>query len=84
MNTKHLKGQNQSGLPGGPPGDKKDDNVYMINCLYTNVCLKDKKDKPKKWEPPLPTRVGKKRKKGPDSVNKLPAGSNYFCFLFQI
>lgn len=27
---------------------------------------------PKKWEPPVPTRVGKKKKKGPDAVNKLP------------
>lgn len=26
----------------------------------------------KKWEPPLPTRVGKKKKKGPDAVTKLP------------
>lgn len=37
---------------------------------------KDKKDGPakKKWEPPLPTRVGrKKNKRGPDSASKLPA-----------
>ncbi|KAJ3310523.1 ATPase of 26S proteasome regulatory subunit 4 [Boothiomyces sp. JEL0838] len=49
-------GQNQSGLPGGPPGDKKDE-----------------KQEKKKWEPPVPTRVGKKKKKGPDSTTKLPA-----------
>ncbi|KAJ3273244.1 ATPase of 26S proteasome regulatory subunit 4 [Terramyces sp. JEL0728] len=49
-------GQNQSGLPGGPPGDKKDE-----------------KPEKKKWEPPVPTRVGKKKKKGPDSTTKLPA-----------
>merc|ERR1712178_351408 len=35
---------------------------------------KDDKDK-KKYEPPVPTRIGKKRKrgKGPDAANKLPA-----------
>jgi len=34
---------------------------------------KDKKEK-RKYEPPVPTRVGKKKKmKGPDTVNKLPA-----------
>jgi 26S proteasome regulatory subunit T2 len=26
----------------------------------------------KKWEPPLPTRVGKKKKRGPDASTKLP------------
>ena len=33
---------------------------------------KEQKEK-KKWEPPLPTRVGKKKRKGPDSITKLPA-----------
>ncbi|KAI8879493.1 putative RPT2-26S proteasome regulatory subunit [Backusella circina FSU 941] len=34
---------------------------------------KDKeKDKKKKWEPPVPTRVGKKKKRGPDTTQKLP------------
>lgn len=36
----------------------------------------DKKEPPKekkKWEPPLPTRVGKKKKRGPDAAHKLPA-----------
>ncbi|KAH9447669.1 hypothetical protein MJO28_011185 [Puccinia striiformis f. sp. tritici] len=34
---------------------------------------KDKKANQKKWEPPLPTRVGKaKKKRGPSAVNKLP------------
>jgi len=52
-------GQAPSGLggPGGPGGPGKD----------------PKKPEPKKWEPPLPTRVGKKKKKrGPDASNKLP------------
>ncbi|KAF9936348.1 ATPase of 26S proteasome regulatory subunit 4 [Modicella reniformis] len=36
---------------------------------------KDEKEQKKKWEPPLPTRVGKKKlKKGPDASSKLPAG----------
>lgn len=30
------------------------------------------KDQQKKWEPPLPTRVGKKKKRGPDASSKLP------------
>ncbi|KAI8887852.1 putative RPT2-26S proteasome regulatory subunit, partial [Backusella circina FSU 941] len=30
------------------------------------------KDKKKKWEPPVPTRVGKKKKRGPDATTKLP------------
>lgn len=37
---------------------------------------KDKKDgqpQKKKWEPPLPTRVGKKKRRGPSAASKLPA-----------
>jgi 26S proteasome regulatory subunit T2 len=36
---------------------------------------KDKKDDQpakKKWEPPLPTRVGKKKRRGPSAATKLP------------
>ncbi|CAO1617859.1 unnamed protein product [Parajaminaea phylloscopi] len=33
---------------------------------------KDKKKDQKKWEPPLPTRVGKKKKRGPAAASKLP------------
>ncbi|KAG5220303.1 ATPase of 26S proteasome regulatory [Salix suchowensis] len=60
----HTMGNAPSGLgqgaPGGNQGDKKD---------------KDQKDQPqkKKWEPPLPTRVGKKKRKGPAAASKLPA-----------
>lgn len=52
-------GQNQSGGGRGPGGNKKDDNG------------KEKK----KYERPLPTRVGKKRRRqrGPDAANKLPS-----------
>lgn len=35
---------------------------------------KDKQKEQKKWEPPVPTRVGKKKKRrGPDAASKLPA-----------
>ncbi|WVQ89592.1 26S protease regulatory subunit 4 [Cryptococcus gattii] len=33
---------------------------------------KDNKDKPK-WEPPVPTRIGKKKRRGPDASSRLPA-----------
>ncbi|SAM01710.1 hypothetical protein [Absidia glauca] len=33
---------------------------------------KEKDQKKKKWEPPVPTRVGKKKKRGPDTSAKLP------------
>jgi 26S proteasome regulatory subunit T2 len=55
----HLQGQNQSGAGGGGAGGDKG---------------KDDKDRKKKYEPPIPTRVGKKRKKvkGPEAATKLP------------
>ncbi|OCF42207.1 26S protease regulatory subunit 4 [Kwoniella heveanensis CBS 569] len=43
----------------GAPGGKKND--------------KDAKDKKSKWEPPIPTRVGKKKRRGPDASSRLPA-----------
>lgn len=59
-------GQNQSGLPDsgarGASGNNNDGKEA------------DKpKETKKKWEPPLPTRVGKRKKKGPDAAGKLPA-----------
>ncbi|TPX47090.1 hypothetical protein SeMB42_g03467 [Synchytrium endobioticum] len=56
-------GQNQSGLPdgSGAPGGNKSGKGD------------DKKETKKKWEPPLPTRVGRKKRKGPDAAGKLPA-----------
>ncbi|KXN69182.1 26S proteasome subunit P45 [Conidiobolus coronatus NRRL 28638] len=51
-------GNSQSGLPEFPDGSDKKKN-------------KDTQKK-KKWEPPLPTRVGKKKKKGADTINKIP------------
>ncbi|KAI9013090.1 P-loop containing nucleoside triphosphate hydrolase protein [Gaertneriomyces semiglobifer] len=53
-------GQNQSGLPQFPGEDKKKGDNEQ-----------EKKEK-KKWEPPVPTRVGKKKRKGPDAGHKLP------------
>ncbi|KAJ3190729.1 ATPase of 26S proteasome regulatory subunit 4 [Irineochytrium annulatum] len=58
--TGNGEGQNQSGMPGGPPGGDGAGDAE-----------KQKKQK-KQWEPPLPTRVGKKKKKGPDAAHKLP------------
>ncbi|GAO47387.1 hypothetical protein G7K_1595-t1 [Saitoella complicata NRRL Y-17804] len=51
-------GNAQSGMPGGGPPKDKDD--------------KKKEQKPK-YEPPVATRVGKKKKRGPDPTTKLPA-----------
>jgi 26S proteasome regulatory subunit T2 len=45
-----------SGNQGGDAGKDKDKS----------------KETQKKWEPPLPTRVGKKKKRGPSSATKLP------------
>ena len=44
-----------------------------MKWIIFSVFVKDKK---KKYEPPIPTRVGKKAKKnrGPDAANKLPVG----------
>ncbi|KAG9324580.1 hypothetical protein KVV02_005113 [Mortierella alpina] len=51
-------GNQQSQPPNGGKGGQK----------------KDDKEPKKKWEPPLPTRVGKKKmRKGPDASSKLPA-----------
>lgn len=52
-------GQGPSGFPGGAPGGRKNDK-------------KDKKEQ-KKWEPPAPTRIGKKKHKGPQVAAKLPS-----------
>jgi len=53
-------GQGPSGLPGAPGGGKGN--------------KKDEKKEKKKWKPPVPSRVGKKRKKakGVDAAYKLP------------
>jgi 26S proteasome regulatory subunit T2 len=62
-------GNQQSGAGGGAGKDKG-----------------DQKEK-KKYEPPVPTRVGKKRKrvKGPDAANKLPAVTPHTkCRLRQL
>jgi len=62
-------GNQQSGAGGGSGKDKG-----------------DQKEK-KKYEPPVPTRVGKKRKrvKGPDAANKLPAVTPHTkCRLRQL
>lgn len=51
-------GQKQSGFPPGPGRDPN---------------KKKQDDKKKKYEPPIPTRVGKKKRlRGPEAANKLP------------
>ena len=45
--------------------------VVSVTCVCV-CCVQEKK---KKYEPPLPTRVGKKRRlRGPEAANKLPPG----------
>jgi 26S proteasome regulatory subunit T2 len=34
---------------------------------------KEQSPQKKKWEPPLPTRIGKKKRRGPSAASKLPA-----------
>ena len=54
-----LQGQNHSGAGGGGAGGGE----------------KDDKDKKRKYEPPIPTQFGKRRKKvkqGPDAAARLP------------
>ncbi|KAJ9048309.1 ATPase of 26S proteasome regulatory subunit 4 [Entomophthora muscae] len=53
-------GNSQSGLPNFPKQDDK------------KGADKDAQKK-KKWEPPIPARTGKKKRRGADSANKLPA-----------
>jgi 26S proteasome regulatory subunit T2 len=55
-----AQGNTPSGMPptDHPGGDKE---------------KKDQQPQKKKWEPPLPTRVGKKKRRGPSAASKLPA-----------
>lgn len=48
--------------------------LFLLFLFSVNLC--QQKDKKKKYEPPIPTRVGKKKKKtkGPDAASKLPLG----------
>lgn len=55
----------------------------LFHCYYPDFfssygILFMNKDKKKKYEPPVPTRVGKKKKKtkGPDAASKLPLGKH--------
>lgn len=49
-------------------------HIYLL--LFSTASICEQKDKKKKYEPPIPTRVGKKKKKtkGPDAASKLPLG----------
>lgn len=50
------------------------------NSLRQTLLLQERK---KKYEPPVPTRVGKKKKKmkGPDTASKLPQGTT--CLIYS-
>lgn len=54
--------------------------IITLPCNYSLLLLFSQ-DKKKKYEPPVPTRVGKKKKKskGPDAANKLPQGISISC-----
>ena len=39
------------------------------------------KPKEKKWEPNVPTRVGRKKRKGPSAAGKLPNGQTFFILI---
>lgn len=65
MSHTHEQGNAQSG--GLPPQDNGNANKGK------GKDSKDSKDTKKKWEPPVPTRVGRKKKRGPAKASKLPA-----------
>lgn len=50
-------------------------HAYFVFYIYRGSSIFSQ-DKKKKYEPPIPTRVGKKKKKlkGPEAANKLPQG----------
>ncbi len=54
-----YQGNSPSGMPPAEGGNDKD--------------KKDGQPPKKKWEPPLPTRLGKKKRRGPSAASKLPA-----------
>lgn len=57
----YFQGNQQSGgFPGGGPNQGGGGDKDKAN------------EQKKKWEPPVPTRVGKKKKRGPDAATKLP------------
>lgn len=58
----------------------------MLFLLFLfSVNLWQQKDKKKKYEPPIPTRVGKKKKKtkGPDAASKLPLGKKLWKQIIE-
>ena len=66
-----VQGQ-ASSSGGGPPGKgAKDGKVCSTFQLKQELSLQQG-NKQSKWEPPLPTRVGKKKKRGPDASSRLP------------
>ncbi|KXS12587.1 26S proteasome subunit P45 [Gonapodya prolifera JEL478] len=60
-----------------PTSPKRSANLWHTTNagppFHIRVKINPGKKEKKKWEPAVPTRVGKKKKKGPDSSSKLPA-----------
>lgn len=48
-------------------------SLSLLSCTHHVPGCEHSARTQKKWEPPLPTRVGKKKKRGPDPSQKLPA-----------
>jgi 26S proteasome regulatory subunit T2 len=82
------QGANQSGLPGAPGKDDKVRGGVAWGCVATHTHTPSNtpqsKKAEKKWEPPVPTRVGKKKKKGPDAASRLPTGRPWWCRWFGV
>lgn len=72
-------GQNASHRKDNDRGQGNADKVTII--LFNQQLILIIQEKKRKHEPPVPTRIGKRKKgsKGPDAANKLPAGNlNHF------
>ncbi|RUP47080.1 P-loop containing nucleoside triphosphate hydrolase protein [Jimgerdemannia flammicorona] len=71
VGSRHLVTRNLVFLLWAPAaGTTRRMTRHTLQLFYVAL----EKDKKKKWEPPVPTRVGKKKKRGPDATSKLPAG----------
>lgn len=68
-------GQNQANMGGNKRGDGAGDGADKVCDVSSSLSLKvSMQDKKKRYEPPLPTRIGKRRRggRGPDAATKLP------------
>ena len=58
------QGNAPSGMPGAGAGNNQNQDKDKA---------KEQGAQKKKWEPPLPTHIGKKKRRGPSASSKLPA-----------